>query len=239
MNLKNKIVVITGASDGIGREIAIKLAREGAKLALIARNNEKLKGVAGECIKEGSSDVRSYPCDLRNSDEIKKVVSELISDFGEVNILINNAGIWQKTGELEEASLENIDDVINTNLTGLVKMTNLILPTLRKSQDAAIINVSSHSGIEAKQGQSVYCASKWGVAGFTEALRLDLGGSSNVRIAGLYQGGTHTNLFEKAGDPKDPELFGKFTEPSDLADVVVFMLSRPPKIWLHDVRVEY
>ena len=238
MNLKNKTVIVTGSSDGIGREIALKLAKEGAKLALAARNEDKLKDVKSEAETLGSPKVEVYPCDLKVKEDIKATVERIISDFGSVQILINNAGIWQKVGQLEEATLEDIEAVITTNLTGLIMMTRLILPELRSQEEAAVINVSSHSGIEAKAGQSVYCATKWGVTGFTETLRVDLKGT-NIRVAGLYQGGTQTKLFEKANDPKDPEIFSRFTEPSDLADVVVFMLSRPAKIWLHDVRVEY
>jgi len=238
MDLKNKVAVVTGASDGIGKEISLKLAKDGARLALVSRNKEKLEEVVKECMGLGSPDARSYPCDLRNPEQIKQVVSQTMSDFGGIDVLINNAGIWQKVGQLEEASLEVIKDVIDTNLTGLVMMTSLVLPQLKNREEAAIVNISSHSGIEAKPGQSVYCASKWGVAGFTETLRADLKGT-NIRVAGVYQGGTRTKLFEKANDPKNAELFNKFTEPSDLAEVVVFMLSRPPKIWLHDVRVEF
>ncbi len=236
MDLKNKVAIVTGASDGIGREIALKLAKEGVSLALVARNEEKLKEVKKESEESGSPKVEIYPCDLRNKDDIKISAEKIISDFGNVNVLINNAGIWQKVDQLDTATLEDIENVITTNLVGVVMMTRMILPNLRNQSDAAIINVSSHSGIEAKAGQSVYCSSKWGVTGFTETLRVDLKGSG-IRVAGVYQGGTKTKLFEKANDPKSE--FDKFSEPSDLADVVVFMLSRPPKIWLHDVRIEY
>jgi NADP-dependent 3-hydroxy acid dehydrogenase YdfG len=238
MNLKDKVAIVTGASDGIGKQVALKLAKEGVNLALIARNEQRLNEVKNECLQMGSAKVESYVCDLKLKDNIKNTVEKIKSDFGNVQILLNIAGVWQKEGQLDEATPENIEDVISTNLTGVIIITNLILPTLRRQEESAIINVSSHSGIEAKNGQSIYCASKWGVTGFNESLRLDLKGS-NVRVAGLYQGGTHTGLFEKANDPRDAEQFDKFTEPTDLADVIIFMLSRPPKIWLHDVRVEY
>jgi NADP-dependent 3-hydroxy acid dehydrogenase YdfG len=234
MNLKGKTAIVTGSSDGIGKQVSLKLAAQGVSLALIARNEERLTDVKTLCLELGSPKVEIYVCDLKFKEQIKTAVEKIKVDFEKIEILINNAGIWQKVAQLEESSLENIEDVISTNLTGLVMLTNLILPELRK-QESTLINVSSHSGIEAKNGQSLYCASKWGVTGFTESLRLDLKGSS-VRVAGLYQGGTQTTLFEKANDARD---MSKFTKPEDLADVIVFMLSRPPQIWLHDVRVEY
>lgn len=238
MILKNKVAIVTGASDGLGKQVALKLAKEGVGLALVARNEERLNEVKKKCLELGSPKVESYVCDLKLKEDIKNSVEKIKVDFGGVQILLNIAGIWQKIGQLDEATLENIEDVISTNLIGVVMLTNLVLPTLRQQEESVIINVSSHSGIEPKNGQSVYCASKWGVTGFTESLRLDLK-ESNVRVAGLYQGGTQTGLFEKANDQKDLEVFNKFTKPEDLADVIVFMLSRPPKIWLHDVRVVY
>ncbi len=235
MILKNKIAVVTGASDGIGKQIALKLAKEGVNLALLARNEERLNEVKKECEELGSPKVNVYLCDLKLKDDIKASAVQIISDFGKIDILINNAGIWQKVGQLDEATIDDIESVITTNLIAPVILTNLLLPELRKAEEAVIINVSSHSGIEAKAGQSVYCSSKWGMTGFTETLRVDLKGT-NIRVAGVYQGRTATKLFEKAKDSFDIDVA---TKPEDLADVIVFMLSRPPKIWLHDIRVEY
>lgn len=231
MNLKNKTAVITGASDGLGREIALKLAKEGVNLALIARTKEKLEAVKAECLQNGSPKVDIYPVDIRNTPELKKTLDQIKA----VDILINNAGIWQKVGPLEEIEESVIDDVIETNLTAMIHCTQLLLPTLKKQPEAAIINISSRSGVTTPAGQSVYVASKWGVTGFTEVLKNDLK-DTKVKVAGVYQGGTNTKMFEKTGENFPVNTF---INPAELADVVVFMLSRPAKIWLHDVRVEY
>jgi NADP-dependent 3-hydroxy acid dehydrogenase YdfG len=238
MDIKDKVAIVTGASDGLGKQVALKLAKEGVNLALVARNEERLNEVKNNCLEFGSPKVNVYPCDISDSQKIKETVSKVITDFGSVDILLNIAGIWQKLNPLENITEEEIDSVIDINLKGLIKITKEALPFLKKQSEAIILNVSSHSGIAALPGQSVYTASKWGVTGFTEDLREDLKGS-NVRVAGIYQGGVQTGLFEKANDPKDAELFSKFTNPDDLADVIVFMLGQPPKIWLYDVRVEY
>lgn len=235
MKLSNKIIVVTGASDGIGKQIALRLAREGVKLALIARDEKRLAEVSSETKKGGASEVKIYPCDIRQTDKLAKVIKSIISDFGTIDILINNAGIWQKLMPIDEVDKDVVDDVIATNLSALIHTTRLLLPTLRSRNESAIINVISRSGIVALEGQSVYSASKFGVRGFTEVLKADLKGSS-VRVAGVYQGGTNTKIFEKTGENFPTE---KFTNPSDLADVVVYMLSQPKQIWLHDVRVEY
>lgn len=234
MKLKDKIIVITGSSDGIGKQIALRLAKESSKLALIARDKTRLDEVSKEAKKLGAVDVKSYACDIRQTDKLEVTIKSIISDFGTIDILINNAGIWQKLMPVDEISREVVDDVIGTNLSALIHITRLLLPTLRTRDEAAIINVTSKSGVVAQEGQSVYTASKYGVRGFTEVLKLDLK-DTNVKVAGVYQSGTNTKMFEKTGDNFSTE---KFTNPSDLADVIAYMITRPDKMWLHDVRVE-
>lgn len=234
MKLKNKVIVITGASDGIGKQIALRLAKESSKLALIARDEKRLEDVSNEAKHLGATDVKTYVCDIRQTDKLETIIKYIISDFGNVDILINNAGIWQKLMPVDEISKEVVDDVIGTNLSALIHITRLLLPFLRTRDEAAIINVTSKSGVVAQEGQSVYTASKYGVRGFTEVLKIDLK-DTNVKVAGVYQSGTNTKMFEKTGDNFSTE---KFTNPSDLADVIAYMLTRPDKIWLHDVSVE-
>ena len=147
MNLKNKIIVITGASDGVGKQTALRLAREGTKLALISRNEEKLNEVFQQSIELGALDVKVYPCDIRQTDKLENIVKSILSDYGSVDILINNAGIWQKLMPIEEIDKNVIDDVIQTNLTALIHLTGMLIPSLKSKPESAIINVISKSGI--------------------------------------------------------------------------------------------
>lgn len=237
MDIKNKNVVVTGASDGLGRCTAVKLAAAGANLALVARNQEKLNSLQQELsAKYPDQKFLTYPCDLCQVEQIKNTVKKILIDFKDIQILLNIAGIWQKMSQLEEISPDLIQNVIQTNLIGLIQITNLLLPVLKQQSEAIIFNDSSSSGIMARPEQSVYCASKFGVYGFTEVLKVDLKGTS-VRVAGLYQGGTHTQLFAKANELDKP--LDDFTDPNDLADTIVFMLTRPPKLWIHDIRITY
>lgn len=233
MNLKNKTVVITGASDGIGKHISLRLAKDGVNLALIGRNKKRLEDVAVQAKELGALKIKTYVCDIQKGDDLEKIVNLIISDFGSIDILINDAGVWQKLMPVEEMKKDTIDNVIGTNLTALINVTRLFIPILKSREEAAIINVVSKSGVVAQEGQSVYSASKYGVRGFTEVLRLDLK-DSNIKVAGLYQGGINTEMFKKADDNFST---ADFTEPADLADVVAYMLSLPKKIWLYDVRV--
>jgi len=234
MDLKNKRVIVTGGSDGIGRHICLKLAESGTRLAILARNSERLAGVKAECIAAGAVEVISVACDLQNPDEITAAVAEVTATFGGLDILINNAGIWHKTGPLDTIAPEMVQATVQTNLTGLMQLTQAALPALRSNDESIILNVISKSGVVAQAGQSVYTATKYGVRGFTEVLKADEE-NTGVRVGGIYQSGTNTKMFEKAGEDVPNHIF---TEPDDLADVVVFVLSRPPKLWIHDIRIE-
>lgn len=235
MTLRNKVVVVTGASDGIGREVALRLAKENVKLALVARNKEKLDDTVKKVSDNGSPNAIAYTCDLLDNRQIDETVKKIITHFKEVDALVNIAGVWQKMNYLENISDEEIDKVISTNLSALIHITRHMLPHLKEQKEAAIINLSSRSGVQALPGQTIYCASKWGVRGFTEVLKEDLK-DTTVRVAGIYPAGIRTRILEKAGDPIATH---EFTDPKDIAEVVVFMLSRPPKIWLHEVRITY
>ncbi|MGZ2258735.1 SDR family oxidoreductase [Roseobacter sp. A03A-229] len=234
MDLKDKVVIVTGGSDGIGRHICLKLAAAGCRLAILGRDAERLAKVTGEVHAAGAPEARAYSCDMQQGDEIANTTRQILADFGAVDVLINNAGVWHKTGPLDEISDEMLDATLQTNLTGTIQLTRALLPALRSRDEAAILNVISKSGVVAQAGQSVYTASKYGMRGFTEVLKIDEA-DTGVRVAGLYQSGTNTEMFAKAGEEVPNHIF---TEPDDLADVVVFMLSRPPKLWMHEVRIE-
>lgn len=234
MILKEKVVVITGASDGIGKEIALRLAKEGVKLALISRNESKLKLVSDECIKKGALDSKIYPVDITDTSKLTEVSEKILSDYKYVDVLINNAGIWQKLKPFYEIDPETIDKVIDTNLKALVHVTRLFIHSLLDRDEAAIINISSKSGVTIQPGQTVYSASKFGVRGFTDVLKVDLK-DTNIKVAGIYQSGTKTKLFEKVGEHM---ITDNYTDPKDLADVIAYMLKQPKNIWLHDVRID-
>lgn len=234
MNLKNKTIIITGASDGIGKQIALRLAQENTNLILIARNKNRLEQVKKQSQKLGALKIKTHVCDITKTDLLEKTVKLIISEFKTIDILINNAGIWQKLGPIEKIKKQIIDNVISTNLTSLIHITRLLIPALKKARESAIINISSKSGIMAQEGQSVYTASKYGVCGFTEVLKIDLK-NTNIKVAGIYQGGINTNMFRKTGEKFSTD---DFTNPEDLADVIAYILKLPKKIWISDIRID-
>lgn len=166
-----KTILITGASDGIGKHIAIKLSDQTNKLILFGRNAKRLKEVKSQCEANGSL-VEIYSFDLTNFDDLNKITQAILEN-NKIDILINNAGVWHKVGDLTSISEQKIAEVINLNLTSHILLTKLLLKQMRSRQDAAIINIISRSGIVAQAGQSVYTASKYGMKGFTDVLRED------------------------------------------------------------------
>ena len=230
MILKDKIVIVTGASEGIGRAIAERLAQEGARLALVARSAKKLDEVAKTVGGE------AFVCDIRDQAAVKRTVDVIAAKFGGIDVLVNNAGIWQKMGQLDALDDAVVDEVLATNLSGTIYMTKAVLPYLRQSQEeTAVIQIVSKSGIVAQEGQSIYTASKYGVKGFTDVLRTDLK-ETKIRIAAVYQSGTDTEMFRKTGEAFDQT---KLTAPGDLADAVSYLLTRPPKLWIPELQVIY
>lgn len=238
MHIQGKTIVVTGASEGIGRSIALALAKKGAHVALVARSSDKLKQVLAEVRELGATNSKIYVCDVQALPAIHSTAQQIIQDFGSDLIgLVNNAGIWHKLNSLENISDEDITRVVQTNLLGVLRFTKELLPTLKSQSEAAIINISSRSGLLAHAGQTVYAATKWGIRGFTGVLKEDLK-DSNVHVAGVYQGKTNTNIFNKAGENYTPEQQSTFIPSDDLGEIVAMMLSLPPLIWLSEIHVE-
>lgn len=233
MKLTEKVVLLTGASEGIWEQIALRLASEWVSLALVARNKEKLDAVAEACMSNWAKKVNCYSQDLSNTWELAGLTQQIKNDFWGIDILINNAGIWQKMMQLDEVEKDAIDPIIETNLNAVIHLTHSVLPILRTREEGAILNVVSQSWVVAQWGQSIYTATKYWVRGFTDVLKGDLKWS-NVRVAGVYQAGTNTNMFAQQGETMPLE---NFADPADLADIITYMLGQPPKIWMHEVRI--
>ena len=231
MTLSGKTAVITGSNSGIGLGVAREMAKAGANIVLNSfTDRDEDYALAAEIAANFNVDAKYVAADMSKADDCRR----LVVAAGGCDILINNAGVWHKTGPLDTIDEAMLLQTVQVNLTAAMILTRNVLPTLRAQSEAAVLNVISKSGVIAQAGQSVYSASKYGMRGFTDVLKEDEA-ESGVRVAGLYQSGTNTGMFAKAAEDVPNHIF---TEPDDLADVVVFMLSRPAKLWMHEVRVE-
>ncbi|CAN0492276.1 unnamed protein product, partial [Hapterophycus canaliculatus] len=180
-----------------------------AQVAFLGRNAERLATVEAEALAAGAPKAAGLLCDMQNIAQITATVARIIADFGGIDILINNAGIWHKAGPLDTIAPDMLEATVQTNLTGLMQITQAALPAIREAEQGAVLNVVSKSGVVAQAGQSVYSATKYGVRGFTDVLKEDEIGNG-VRVAGLYQSGTNTGMFAKADEDVPNHIF---TEP--------------------------
>lgn len=228
MKVRSKVALVTGASEGIGRSIAALLAKSGVQVIAISRSIETAEPFASDL-------VATKNCNVAVDLEVRQLIGWIKHEYGQLDIVVNNAGVWQKLSKLEDIPTKAIEEILATNLMGTILTTKYALPVLRNSDEAALVNVISKSGITAQAGQSVYTASKYGVRGFTDVLREDLK-ETNVHILAVYQAGTNTRMFEKTGEDFPTETF---TEPDDLAQKILEAISSPQKLWVNELHVNY
>lgn len=238
MKLKDKVVVITGAGSGLGREIALKAADEGASIALVARSENELKE-AQEQIKKKGGRVKYFVCDVKEFQEIKNTVAKIFKEFGRIDILVNNAGIWTDE-EIEKDKPEKRKEALETNALGNINFIYEVLPHFKEKSEGYIFNVISTAGIgDIPSGNNVpwktYGASKWAMTGFTKALRDDLK-DTKIKVTGFHPGGFDSMLYEKA---KRPNAHNQpwMMKVADVADIVIFALTRPSDVLMERIIV--
>ncbi len=192
--LENKVVVITGAGSGIGRQLALRAAREGALLVVSDWDEQRL-GESVDLLKAaGVRDLRSDQVDVSDRAAVAEWANAVADQFGRVNMLINNAGV-SMTGDFEEMSYEDFDWIVGVNLNGVVNGTKEFLPHLIASGEGHLVNLSSLFGLISMPGQSAYNATKYAVRGFTEALREEmLVNGHPVQVTCIHPGGIKTGI---------------------------------------------
>lgn len=222
-NIREKTIVLTGASGGIGRSIAEKLSAEGARLILVARNEEKLTQLLGDL---GGPPHVSVAADLgepQGRRRLRKYCESLGS--GGIDILVNNAGI-NEFGFFEEQSQAAITNLININLVTPMLICQDLLPLLRRRSGTRIINVGSTFGSIGYPGFSAYCASKFGLRGFTESLRRELA-DTDMQISYIAPRATQTTLNSNSMVAMNDALGTTMDDPSVVADAVMKIINAP------------
>ena len=198
MRLSGRTAVITGAASGIGRGIAIALARRGCHLALADINNHGLTETAMMVARPGIR-VTTHELDVSDRAQVKEFPSRVLSDHPGVDVLVNNAGV-AVGGHFEDESEEDFEWLFEINFFGVVRMTRAFLPVLQKSDEARIVNISSVFGLVAPAGQVAYASSKFAIRGFSESLRHELDGT-NVSVSVVHPGGIATSISHNARVP--------------------------------------
>ena len=228
MNLKGKNVLVTGGSRGIGRAVALELAREGANVALTYISNEdRAKEVIGEVESYGVKGL-AIKADVSNEEEVNSMIEIVNSEIGGIDILVNNAGIT-KDNLLIRMKTKDWDDVINTNLKGVYLCTKAVVRGMMKKRYGKIVNIASVVGISGNAGQGNYSASKAGIIGFTKSIAKELGGRG-ININGVAPGFVETDMTNVLNEKIKEEMLNqiplkRFARPEDIADVVAFLCS--------------
>ena len=226
--LEGKTVIITGASRGIGKGIAQVFVKHGANIAFTYLSSDEKARALEEELSVNNSKVKGYKSDASNFEAAQKLASDVLEEFGSIDVLVNNAGIT-KDGLLMRMSEEDFDRVMNINMKSVFNMTKAVLRTMLRQRNGSIINMSSVVGVKGNAGQANYSASKAAINGFTKSTALELG-SRNIRCNSIAPGFIETEMTEALGEDqvqqwrnKIPLKRGGTTE--DIANATLFLAS--------------
>jgi 3-oxoacyl-[acyl-carrier protein] reductase len=225
--LSGKVAIVTGGSRGIGRAIAMALAREGATTIVCSRNLDSNKETAESIRSEGGS-ACAYQVDVTDADSVSTLVNDVLKEFGRIDILVNNAGVTADN-LLLRLKEEDWNKVIDTNLKGTFNCAKAVARTMVKQHSGKIINITSVVGMVGNPGQANYCAAKAGVIGFTKSIARELA-SRNITVNCVAPGYIKTAMTEAFADKLKDEMLrliplGRLGEPEDVAEVVKFLAS--------------
>lgn len=226
--LKNKIALITGAGRGIGRAIAIALAKEGAEVVINYNGSEERAKEVKQTIEENVGKASIYKCNVSDFTACEAMIKDIVKEYGHLDILVNNAGIT-KDGLIMKMKEEDFDSVLNVNLKGTFNTIRHSARQMLKQRSGKIINISSVSGILGNVGQANYAASKAGVIGLTKTMARELG-SRGITVNAIAPGFVDTEMTEVLSEEIRENackqiILGRFGKPEDIANTAVFLAS--------------
>ena len=239
--LKNKTALITGASAGIGEACARSFAREGARLILAARRSDKLQTLAAELNKEHGTECHLLELDVRRREKVNAAVEGLPADWSAIDILINNAGLSRGLEKLHESYWLDWEEMIDTNIKGLLWVSRAVLPGMVERDRGHVINIGSIAGRQVYPGGHVYCATKHAVRALNQGMRIDLMGTK-VRCSTVDPGMVETEFSEvrfRGDSERAAGVYGNFPplRAEDIAETVLFCATRPPHVNVQEILV--
>jgi len=232
MRFENQVAVVTGAGRGIGHAIAVRLAKEGARVASVSRTEANAKKTADEINAARADAAKAYAVDVADQAAVQKAAAQIFEDFGRVDILVNNAGVT-RDGLSMRMSMEDWDTVLNTNLKGAFNFTQAVMRPMIKQRSGRIINISSIAGLTGNAGQANYAASKAGLIGLTKTLARELA-SRGITVNAVAPGLIETDMTTVLSDEIRQGILqkvplGKLGEPDDIAGAVAYLASPEAK----------
>lgn len=234
ISLSEKIILITGASSGIGRACAVRFAQIGARLILIARRKDRLQELAAELKQRHNTASYVIELDVRDRKAVQQVLNTLPDEWQNIEVLVNNAGLSRGLDKLHEGSIDDWEEMIDTNVKGLLYVTRAVVPGMVQRGSGTVINIGSIAGHEVYPKGNVYCASKHAVDAITKGLRLDLV-DTPIRVCTVDPGLVETE-FSMVRFRGDEERAKKTYQglrtllPEDVADAVVYCATRPAHV---------
>ncbi len=232
--LKDSVVLITGASAGIGEATAYAFAREGARLLLAARRLDRLEQAAPRLREAGAADVHALALDVTAKSEVIRALGELPEPWRAIDILVNNAGLSRGVDKVHEGKPEDWDEMIDTNVKGLLYVTRAVVPGMVERGRGHVINMGSTAGEITYPGGAVYCASKAAERAINDGLRQDLLGTP-IRVTSIDPGMVETDFSRvrfRGDEPRAAKVYAGLTPltPADIADTIVWTASRPAHV---------
>lgn len=233
-SLQGKVIIVTGASTGMGRAIAVGMAAAGATLGLIARNKERLEETARQARAKGA-EVLAFPGDVSDNECARRVVATMVERFGRVDVLVNNAGTNTFHRNLADIPVTDWQHVLNTNLTGAFLFTRHVLPSMRKAGRGQIINISSGAGVAPSAPAGVaYSASKHAIHSLTGSINLEER-RHGIKACVIAPGETDTPNLDLRPLPPSREDLAKMMRPEDIANAVIYVASQPEHVSVEQV----
>lgn len=231
MELNGKVALITGASSGIGKGVAIAFAAKGVKVCLAARRTKVLEAIANE-IQQAGGEALVVEMDVADKTSVAAGVKQLIDQYGGIDILVNNAGIMP-TADIDTFKVDEWEAMVDINIKGVLNVTAAVLPALIKQSSGHIINLSSIAGRKLFKGLAVYCGTKHFVSAFSDIMRMEIGKKHNIRVTSIQPGAVETNLYDQITDEgykKGMDSLREqmtFLSPQDIADSMIYALEAP------------
>ncbi len=239
MRMNDRIVFITGASAGIGQACAEAFAAEGARLVLAARRRDRLQSLAARLRETFDTESLLVELDVRDREAVGAAVAGLPAAWAELDVLVNNAGLSRGLDRVQSGSHVDWEEMIDTNVKGLLWLTRAVLPGMVARDRGHVINVGSIAGHQIYQGGAVYCATKFAVRALSHGLRLDLVGT-RVRCSTVDPGMVQTEFSEvrfRGDTDRAAAVYRNFPplQPADIADAIVYCATRPPHVVVQDM----
>jgi 3-oxoacyl-[acyl-carrier protein] reductase len=234
MENKGKVAIVTGASGGIGRQVSLKLAAQGTRVALVARNMDKLNELKGEIGKAGGQAI-ALSTDITNGKAVETMAAEVVEQLGSIDILVNCA-FWGPPGSLEQTTEEFWDRTMDTTLKAPFLCVRAVVPYMRKAGAGRIVNIGSKAGKVGEDNRTAYCAAKWGLEGLNAALREELV-RDNIHVHMITPAATNTSWWPDVGAKLTSEVLARFVPPETIAEAVVFAITAPDRVIIPDIPV--